>query len=100
MHTSLSTKQTVRTGCVAQFKSVLQAFLALLFAGHTQRHPAPGSGDAGAQAALACKALPHITNPALIADTQPPQSLKSSKAKKDKSHRKDRKRKAQAGEQL
>lgn len=77
----------------------LPAFLASLFAGHVQNHLASGSGYAGAQAALSNKTAPYIPSPVLVAGTQPSQSVKTSTAKKDKSHKKDKKRKAQAGEQ-
>ena len=74
----------------------LPAFLPSLFAGQVPKHLAAGSGYAGAQAALSNEAAPNITSPILVAGTQPSQSVKTSTAKKDKSHKKDKKRKAQA----
>ena len=74
-----------------------QAFVAVLFAGHTQKHLAPSK--AGATAAFSNKAAPYLASPAVLADTQTPQSVQTSKAKKDKLHKKLKKRKAQAEEQ-
>lgn len=75
----------------------LQAFLALLFAGHILEQLAPS--EAGATAALPNKSAPYLASRAVSADTQTPQSVQASKPKKDKSHNKHKKQKAQAEEQ-